>query len=516
MNDAADRVAVSSVAAHSPTVQSVGAVWVVSNPGRPSQSVERITPSVAIQGLFFGMSMSFDAVGDRLAVGAPRMNSAQPGWVFVYHFDGSSWSEEWRFNSTYLMDAFGWALAMNAAGDVLAVGSVRNHWSGLDGAIDIFRRDAGGWSQEATITTAQLPDSSGIGAVVALSRDGRYLATRSGSSSNSPVPSGAVYVLERVAPGSWVQVARLQEPVAYSSGGFGASLAFDAETKVLAAGNWQDSRFAYMQGAVSIFRRLGATWAYDAVVLPSSPVVGGYFGRAVALNTAGDRMLVGAPGAHLAGVKVGAVEEFEYAAGAWRSVAEQHSPEPQQGSIGFGSFVLGGGVTLGRWATGAHLSDTFGVDAGVVHFYEARCLTPSTYCTAQTNTLGCAARAGWQGAASLSSPIGFTLSASNVRNQQNGMLFYGVNGRAALPWHGGTLCVEPPLRRTPVVNSGGSPAPAADCTGVLSLDFNAWMAAAIDPALFPGQRVRAQFYSRDPGAPGNLNLTDGVEFYLEP
>ncbi len=36
-----------------------------------------------------------------------------------------------------------------------------------------------------------------------------------------------------------------------------------------------------------------------------------------------------------------------------------------------------------------------------------------------------------------------------------------------------------------------------------------------EPAL-PGQRVRAQFYSRDVGAPANLNLTDAIEFYLEP
>lgn len=169
-----------------------------------------------------------------------------------------------------------------------------------------------------------------------------------------------------------------------------------------------------------------------------------------------------------------------------------------------------------HWFVSEPWSDAFGPDAGQVHFYENRCLGPSTYCTAQANSLGCTPQVTHNGAASASASSGFTISADSIRNQQNGLLFYGVNERAALPWLGGTLCVEPPLRRTALSNSGGSPASASDCSGVLSLDFNAWAAAANDPALFPGQRVRAQFYSRDVGAPANLNLTDAIEFYLEP
>jgi hypothetical protein len=108
------------------------------------------------------------------------------------------------------------------------------------------------------------------------------------------------------------------------------------------------------------------------------------------------------------------------------------------------------------------------------------------------------------------------ISVASLRNQQNDMLVYGTGGRAAIPRLSGTLCVQPPLRRTPVSNSGGAPPPVSDCSGVLSLDFKTWHQLSADPALFPGQHVRTQFYSRDPGAPANLNLSDGLEFYLEP
>lgn len=53
---------------------------------------------------------------------------------------------------------------------------------------------------------------------------------------------------------------------------------------------------------------------------------------------------------------------------------------------------------------------------------------------------------------------------------------------------------------------------------VISVDAPGAVACSLsnDPALFPGQRVRAQFHSRDVGAPANIDLTDAIEFYLEP
>jgi hypothetical protein len=39
------------------------------------------------------------------------------------------------------------------------------------------------------------------------------------------------------------------------------------------------------------------------------------------------------------------------------------------------------------------------------------------------------------------------------------------------------------------------------CSGVLSIDFNGWIASGIDPALVAGQHVAAQFWYRDPQSP---------------
>jgi hypothetical protein len=139
-----------------------------------------------------------------------------------------------------------------------------------------------------------------------------------------------------------------------------------------------------------------------------------------------------------------------------------------------------------------------------------------TYCVAKTNSLGCVPSLTFSGTPSASAGSGFDIQVSNVLSNRNGMFFYGVSGRQALPFHGGTLCVAPPLHRTAAQSSGGNP--TTDCSGVYAIDFNAWIGLAIDPRLVAGTAVDGQFWSRDSGfaPPDNLGLSRGIHFGLTP
>jgi hypothetical protein len=411
----------------------------------------------------------------------------------------------------------GYSVAISAEGDVFAAGAPMREecCTTYIGGVYIYRRGAAGWYREALVIPTDAPLNFHIGNSIAMSGDGRYVAGRAFVSQTSAVPSGAVYVFEHNA-GSWTQVAKLQEPVAYSNGGFGMALAMDYDGRTLVAGNTSDSRYASLNGAATIFRVTSTGWSFDGVVLPNPPIAGGYFGGSVSLNNSGDRLFVGEVGAVVGGVDdAGRVDEFHRGVAGWSRVASHVTPTPGATGGGFGKVVRSS-ASGHRWVASEPWADFNGTDSGVAHVFDSTCDDPVVYCTAQTNTLGCLPQIGAQGTPSASSTSGFRVSVRNVRNQQNGMLLYGTNGRAAIPWLGGTLCVQPPLRRTPLVNSRGSAAPANDCSGVLLRDFSAWTFTAGDPALFPGQHVRAQFYSRDPGAVQNLNLSDAVEFYLEP
>lgn len=144
------------------------------------------------------------------------------------------------------------------------------------------------------------------------------------------------------------------------------------------------------------------------------------------------------------------------------------------------------------------------------------------YCTAKSNSIGCAPRISAVGTPSASASSGFVVASSNGVNQSSGLLFYGLNGSTATPFVGGTRCVAAALKRTPVQNSGGTAGAPSDCSGAWSLDLNAFAAGVAggspDPALsVAGSHVHAQWWGRDPLSPAHpFALSDALQYFVQP
>jgi hypothetical protein len=140
--------------------------------------------------------------------------------------------------------------------------------------------------------------------------------------------------------------------------------------------------------------------------------------------------------------------------------------------------------------------------------------TPTSYCTGKVNSLGCPPTIEGVGYPAPSAAFGFKVVAKNVRNNRFGLLIASTNGRAAIPFLGGTLCLAPPISRTVISSSGGSPAPVQDCSGVWVGDFNAYLFSLPGPADPIGTQYNVQWWGRD--VLGNAALTPGLEFTLCP
>ena len=138
------------------------------------------------------------------------------------------------------------------------------------------------------------------------------------------------------------------------------------------------------------------------------------------------------------------------------------------------------------------------------------------YGTGKTNSQGCVPAISTSGSPSMSGgPGSFDIDASNFINNKNGMLFYGYQP-ASLPFQGGWLCVQPPLRRTSVQNSGGNP-PPDDCSGTYSYDFGGLISSGVDPGLAVGEAFYAQYWGRDPASsPFPIGLSNAVEGTIAP
>lgn len=175
-----------------------------------------------------------------------------------------------------------------------------------------------------------------------------------------------------------------------------------------------------------------------------------------------------------------------------------------------------GGALHGLVTYRAAASDESGNSAASAWLaFQSSCTgMPTAYCSAKVNSQGCTPAMQWQGAPSASSTQPFLLQAVQVLNNKAGFLFYGF-APDAQPFSGGTLCVQAPLRRTQVQNSGGSP-PPEDCSGVFAFDFNQHVRLGVDPNLVVGAAVFAQHWYRDPSASHNSGLTDALRLALCP
>jgi len=147
----------------------------------------------------------------------------------------------------------------------------------------------------------------------------------------------------------------------------------------------------------------------------------------------------------------------------------------------------------------------------------------TTYCTAKVNSLGCTPQIAGLGNASATSNNSFTVRALNLRNQVNGLLFYGVSGRDSAPFAGGTMCVAAPRMRAPLLNSTGNNPPTVDCSGFFLFDMNAfrggWLGGSPAPFLsIPGTIVDCQYWARDPGftPPNAAQLSNALEYEIGP
>lgn len=139
---------------------------------------------------------------------------------------------------------------------------------------------------------------------------------------------------------------------------------------------------------------------------------------------------------------------------------------------------------------------------------------PTTYCTAKTTSLGCTPAISATGKPSASAGSGFVATSAPVPGVNIGIFFYGQNGPAAVPFQGAFLCAAPPVLRTPGNSAGGT---AGVCNGSYMIDFNAYVASAVDPTLVAGSQVQLQSWFRDPPDPvSGTGLSNGLRFELLP
>lgn len=253
----------------------VGATW-------SQQAYIRATNADA--GDHFGAELTLSADGNTLAVGAygeasnatgvngNKSDNTAPlaGAAYVFLRIGSTWTEQayLKASNTNAGDLFGHALELSASGDTLVVGATgeRSMTQGIDGdesdnsaenagAVYVFVRSGGTWTQEAYVkgSNTEAGDMFGYSLAVtatgeafaasALMEDSSATGVDDGQQDNMAEGAGAVYLFYRLA-GVWSQHAYVKASVSEPEDHFGRGLALSDDGVILAVGaDAEDSGF---------------------------------------------------------------------------------------------------------------------------------------------------------------------------------------------------------------------------------------------------------------------------------
>ena len=173
----------------------------------------------------YGAGVAID--GDTILVGS-RAVEDDPRTVFVFERQGGNWSQAGKLVPGNGGAGFGTAVSLS--GDIAVVGSDE----GLANRAYVFVRSGSEWSQEAELAPDDGEDGDAFGWSVAVS--GNAVLVGAPRHDGDGIERGAVYVFARDG-GSWSQQTKLTEISGDDYAHFGTSVAIDGKVAVAGAVN---------------------------------------------------------------------------------------------------------------------------------------------------------------------------------------------------------------------------------------------------------------------------------------
>ena len=244
----------------------------------------------------FGRALAFSSSMLELFVGAP---GGDAGGYYVFSFLRPNATAEWLPGDTYTCPTadctsgsqFGASLALSADGSIMAVGAPR---SGAYGAVYVFSRRANStalFTHTATLASPDHTEFASFGARIAMTpamTGGVLIVSAPGGIYGR---QGSVHIFSASSGGrKWTHRTAIGNPTDANLCSFGGSLALAPDARILAIG-------APGEGVARLYAL--SAGGGSATLLAKLTGAGGLFGGALALSAAADGILsvaIGAPG----------------------------------------------------------------------------------------------------------------------------------------------------------------------------------------------------------------------------
>lgn len=314
---------------------------------------------------FFGGSLALSGDGTSLLIGCTSGTSR-----FVHcKLENGVWKAKkvYKSKSSNTNDGFGSALAMSADGTLALVGAPNMTVStkASVGEVYVYSYDGTSWSYLKTISSPVAEPSRRFGYAVAISGNGVTAAIGCAGVTNNGFAhifkqSGANWTLQQAVAFSDFDY---QDPQDYilpkftnqTTEGFAHALALNYTGTLMYAGMYANvSTDTIKGGGVFVFAKIDEKWRTGVKLYPSDPVYSDYFGYALATNAAGDQILVSAPYCDTGGTDVGGVYAYNTETFSNGLVEVEFFGQTTTGTMGQGVALSGdAGVALITDPTGA-------------------------------------------------------------------------------------------------------------------------------------------------------------------
>jgi hypothetical protein len=297
-------------------IHASGAVYVFRRNGRSWVPAVKLTPPILHHYASFGTSL--DLAGSLLAVGAPYEDSYL-GAVYLYRRQGNRWSLAAKISAPTpsWTSYFGYSVGLE--GGVLVISAPWDDEAAFNaGAVYVY--DVHNPSQPALLSKIGASTSwsyaqkllASDGAAYAefgypVRIDGNRMAVGARFADGASPQTGAAYIFEKNAGGTWTEAAKVQPTDGSYLQWFGSALGLSGNS--LAVGSWQDDDQGLVSGSAYVFERdrLGH-WLQTQKILAKDGFEGQWFGLSLALSR--NTLVIGARDNEV-GPNSGSVYSFE-------------------------------------------------------------------------------------------------------------------------------------------------------------------------------------------------------------
>ncbi len=338
-----------------------GSAYVFTLDGTAWTQQQKLTPADAGPGDVFGDSVALDNHTALIGASSDADNGLESGSAYVFTLDGTAWTQQQKLipSDGDSREHFGDSVALDGTTALISASLDANNGP-QSGAVYVFTFDGTSWSERQKLTPADATPGDHFGHSITL--DGNTALIGSRFDDDKGNASGSVYVF--AFDGTiWTQQQKLTAADGEPGDSFGRSVVLKGNTALIGAPLDDDN--GNNSGSAYVFTFDDTIWSQQQKLTATDGASEDEFGSSIALD--GNMALIGAPESDAEGVDSGATYLFSFDGSAWSETVKLLGDD--HGTLDLMAHRTGVALDGANALVGAPRHEHHDVDSGAAYVF---------------------------------------------------------------------------------------------------------------------------------------------------